>query len=58
MLLHAKINYDDNSADKINDYDNNNNNNNNNSNDYKNNRSSCSLIEFLRIIFYQTDVSS
>ena len=52
------INYDDNSADKINDYDNNNNNNNKNSNDYKNNRSSCSLIEFLTIIFYQTDVSS
>ena len=55
MLLHAKINYDDNSADKINDYDNNNN---KNSNDYKNSRSSCSLIEFLMIIFYQTDVSS
>ena len=54
MLLHAKINYDDNSADKINDYDNNN----NNSNDYKNNRSSCLLIEFVMIIFYQTDVSS
>ena len=58
MLLHAKINYDDNSADKINDYDNKNNNNNNNSNDYKNNRSSCLLIEFVMIIFYQTDVSS